>query len=171
MAPAQPRVNRSGMRGDRCALVGKLRQVQHRQPFPAALKQHPPLESTRAHNRKTGQDLFPLGPETGRHQRHLFQDVGKRTRFGDSLVQKDPVIKRLVPGTNERESGIGVEILACEIGQPQRQVGKLRKPLGFLGVCNKTSRIDENLALIEAGSRTSPNNSVAKDIRHSDVRT
>ena len=78
------------------------------------------------------------------------QDVGKRTRFGDGLVQKDPAIKRLVPGTNERESGIGIEILACQIGQPQRQIGKLRKPLGFFGVCNKTSRIDENFALIEA---------------------
>ena len=77
-------------------------------------------------------------------------DVRKRTRFGNGLVQKDPAIKRLMLGTNERESGIGVEILARQIGQPQRQIGKLRKPLGFFGICNKTGRIDENLASIEA---------------------
>src|ERR1700732_2579665 len=115
-----------------------------------ALEQHPPLESTRAHNGKTGQDLFPPGAETGRHQYHLFRYVRKRTRFGDGLVQTDPAIKRLVLGTNERKPGIGVEMLACRISQPQRQIGKLWEPLGLFGVCNKTSRIDENFALIAA---------------------
>src|SRR5258708_16394563 len=113
-----------------------------------AWEQNPPLESTRAHNGKTGQDLFPQGPETGRYQCNLFRYVRKRARFGEGLVKKDPAIKRLVPGTNEREPGIGVEILACQIGQPQRQIGEFRKSLGLFGVCDKTSRIDENFALI-----------------------
>ena len=76
--------------------------------------------------------------------------VRKRARFGDGLVQKDPAIKRLMLGTNERKPGIGIEIFACQKDQPHRQIGKLRKPLGFFRVCDKTSRIDENLALIEA---------------------
>jgi hypothetical protein len=41
-------------------------------------------------------------------------------------------------------------MLACHIGQPKRQIGKLREPPRFFGVCSKTKRIDENLALIEA---------------------
>ncbi len=53
-------------------------------------------------------------------------------------------------GTNEREPGIGIEIFTCQKDQPHRQIGKLWKTLGFFRVCNKTGRIDENLAFIEA---------------------
>ena len=113
------------------------------------LEQHPPLESARSQNRKPGQDPFPQGPEIGRHQRHPCQCVRERARFGDGLVQKDPAIKRLMRGANDRKPGIGVEILAREVSQPQRQIGKLGKPLGLFRVCDKTSRIDENLAFIE----------------------
>src|SRR5580704_8554563 len=49
------RAKRSGMRGDRCALEGELRQVDHRRPIIAALEQHAPLRGGRAHNGKTGQ--------------------------------------------------------------------------------------------------------------------
>ncbi len=66
------------------------------------------------------------------------------------LVQKDPAIKRLVIGTHHRQPRIGIEMLACQIGQPQRHIGKFWKPLGFFRICSKTSRIDENLAPIEA---------------------
>ncbi len=66
-------------------------------------------------------------------------------------MQKDPAIKRLMLGTNERKPGIGIEIFTCQIGQPHRQIGKLGETLGLFGVCDKTSRIDENLASIEAG--------------------
>ena len=80
----------------------------------------------------------------------FWQQARKRTRFGDDLGHEDPAIERLVLGTNEREPGIGVEMLACHIGQPHRQIGQLREPPGFFRICSKTKRIDENFALIEA---------------------
>ena len=49
-----------------------------------------------------------------------------------------------------RKPGIGIEMIACQIGQPQRHIGKLWKLLGFFGVSRKTRGIDENLAPIEA---------------------
>ena len=73
----------------------------------------------------------------------------KRTRFRDWFVQKNPAIKCLVIGTHHREPRIGIEILACHIGEPQRQIRKLRKPLGFFDVCGQARRIDENFASIE----------------------
>ena len=99
---------------------------------------------------KTGQALSRTIRKIGRHQCHLFRDVRKRTRLGDGLVQKDPAIKRLMLGANERKSGIGIEIFTRQKDQPHRQIGKLRKTLGLFGVCDKTSRIDEDFALIEA---------------------
>ena len=80
----------------------------------------------------------------------LDKSVRKQARLGDGLVQKDPAIKRLMLGTNQRKPDIGIEILAGQIGQPQRQIGKFRKPLGFFGIGDETGRIDENLALVEA---------------------
>ncbi len=67
----------------------------------------------------------------------------------DRLVQKDPAIERLMIGAHHRKPGIGIEMIACHIAQPHRQIGKLRKPLRFFGVCDKTSRIDEDLPSIE----------------------
>jgi len=74
----------------------------------------------------------------------------KRARFGDGLGQKDTAIERLVIGTHHREPGIGIEMIACQIAQPHRQIRELLKPLTFFRVCSKTSRIDENFASIEA---------------------
>ena len=97
-----------------------------------AVKQHPPFERARAHNGKTRQYLFPNIPEIGRHQYDLLRmPARKRARFGDGLVQKDAAIKRLVIGTHHRKPGIGIEIIARQIGQPHRQIGQFRKPLGF----------------------------------------
>ena len=53
-------------------------------------------------------------------------------------------------GTHHREPGIGIEMIACQIAQPHRQIRELWKPLSFLRVCHETSRIDENFASIEA---------------------
>src|SRR6202165_3000143 len=91
----------SRSRNDRGRLEGRDHGIL--EGVTITLEQHPPLESTRAHNGKTGQELFPQVSDTGRHQCHLFQYVRKRTRVGDGLVQKDPAIKRLVLGTNETE--------------------------------------------------------------------
>src|SRR6266576_4659528 len=60
------RVDLSGLRDDRGRLEGRDHGIL--KGVTITLEQHPPLESARAHNGKTGQDLFPQGPEAGRHQ-------------------------------------------------------------------------------------------------------
>ena len=74
----------------------------------------------------------------------------KCTRFTDRLVQKDPAIKWLVVRTHHRKPRIGIEMITCQIGQPQRHIGKFRKQPGFFRVRGKTCRIDENFASIES---------------------
>src|SRR4030088_2834955 len=82
----------SGLRDDRGALERRLEGRDHGilEGVTITLEQHPPLESTRAHNGKTGQDLFAPAPKIGRQQCHLWQKAWKRTRFGDDLVHEDP---------------------------------------------------------------------------------
>ncbi len=42
-------------------------------------------------------------------------------------LQKDPAIKRLMFGTNNRQPGIGIEMVACQSAQPNRHIGKFRE--------------------------------------------
>src|ERR1700688_1706640 len=59
----------SRTRNDRGPLEGRDHGI--REGVTITLEQHLPLESARAHNGKTGQDLFPPGAEIGRQQCHL----------------------------------------------------------------------------------------------------
>src|SRR4029079_14717140 len=52
----------SGIRNDRGAFEGGDNPARRRIPIVAALEQHPPFESARAHDGKTGQDPFPHRP-------------------------------------------------------------------------------------------------------------
>jgi len=52
-------------------------------------------------------------------------------------------------GAHDREPEIGAEIFACQIGQPQRQIGQFRKALDPVGIGDETGRVDDDLAAVE----------------------
>src|SRR5712691_5565649 len=60
------------IRNDRGALEGGDNPAWRRMSLAGALEQHPLLDGRRTHDGKTGQDLFPHGPEIARHQCHLL---------------------------------------------------------------------------------------------------
>src|SRR5581483_3449267 len=137
-------------RGDQVQSRGVVSRRGVKPADRSTLEQHAPLKRVRTHDRKASYDAFPNGPVIAGHQCDLPQDVRKRTRFGDGLLQEHPTVERLMLGPNEAETRNRVAILAGQIAEPHCQIRESRKTLVRLRIGDEACRIDEALAAIEA---------------------
>jgi hypothetical protein len=85
-------------------------------------------------------------------------------------MQEYAAVKRLMLGADNRKTEVGIEIFASHIGQAQRDVRQLRKPLGLVGIGDEPGGIDDDLAAIEPRPQKLAEH-LGRERLHSEVRT
>jgi hypothetical protein len=122
-----PRSAGSGTRDDRGRLEGGNHRIGRRRALASAVEQYSPFEGARTQKRIAGQNPVTHRRQMRGHQPDRLDEARIRSRLAPGFMQEHAPVKRLMLGTHDRQSIVGIEMDAGHGAQPDSHVGKLRK--------------------------------------------